>query len=97
MDIKQTIDILQEFNDYRRSQGKFADEKATIRDLQYSAKEIGDAIDEAIKHLTSQKKFMDEWMDFKVAGRLSSINPNDCKQKINPTQDYTGTLKCAGK
>ena len=51
MDIKQIIDILQEFNDYRRSQGKFADEDKTINDLQYSPKEIGDAIDSAIGNL----------------------------------------------
>ena len=53
MELKKIIDILQEFNDYRRSQGKFADEDKTINDLQYSPKEIGNAIDNAIKHLTS--------------------------------------------
>lgn len=57
MDIKQTIDILREFNDYRRSRGKFADEKATIKDLQYSPKEIGDAIESAITKLKLRYKF----------------------------------------
>ena len=51
MELKKIIDILQEFNDYRRSQGKFADEDKTINDLQYSPKEIGDAIDSAIGNL----------------------------------------------
>lgn len=94
MDIKQIIDILQEFNDYRRSQGKFADEDKTIKDLQYSAKEIGDAIDEAIKHLTSQKKFMDDLMKDLFWGK-SFVEKGivDCKQKISPIQDYTGVLK----
>lgn len=57
MELKQIIDILQEFNDYRRSEGKFADEKATIKDLQYSPKEIGDAIESAITKLQLRYKF----------------------------------------
>lgn len=94
MELKQIIDILQEFNDYRRSQGKFADEKATIRDLQYSAKEIGDAIDSAIGNL--------RLVDMLTTIYASNSNPvinaiNSCEQKISPTQDYTGTLKCTGK
>ena len=57
MEISKAIEILKEFNDYRRSEGKFANEEKTIRNLQYSAKEIGEAIDFAIDSMLVQKNY----------------------------------------
>lgn len=87
MDIKQTIDILREFNDYRRSQGKFADEKATIMDLQYSPKEIGDAIDSAIEYLSKLDTFLKEYIF-----NFSFNDINNCVSEIKPTQSMIGKI-----
>lgn len=87
MNIKQTIDILREFNDYRRSRGKFADKKATIRDLHYSPKEIGDAINNAIEYLSKLDTFLKEY--------IFNFNFNDinsCVSEIKPTQSIIGKI-----